>query len=113
MRRTSMDGMQALGAMSGMEGMNVMGDLGGISQDMALEDGNYRDEYDDQEFADDGLGWSGVPGQRDSDAVGGRRGGGGGGRRLRRHGKGSRYSRGKGFQSAATGTGGGGPGPTQ
>ena len=103
-----MDGMQALGAMSGMEGMNVIGDLGGISHD-------YRDEYDDQEFADDGLGWSGVPGQRGSDAGGGRRGGGGGGggRRLRRHGRGSRYSRGKGFQSAATGTGGGGPGPTQ
>jgi hypothetical protein len=82
--------MQALGAMSGMEGMNVMGDLGGISQDMSLEDGDYRDEYDDQAFADDSLGLS--------DAPGGGGGGGGGGNRVRRHGKGSRYGRGKGFQ---------------
>ena len=50
--------MQAQGAMSGMEGMNVMGDLSGISQDMSLEDGDYRDEYDDQAFADDSLGLS-------------------------------------------------------
>jgi hypothetical protein len=109
--------MQALGAMSGMEGMNVMGDLGGISQDMSLEDGDYRDEYDDQAFADDSLGLSDAPGQRGSDTGGGRRGGGGGGggggNRVRRHGKGSRYGRGKGFHSAAKGTGGGGRGPKQ
>jgi hypothetical protein len=97
--------MQAQGAMSGMEGMNVMGDLSGISQDMSLEDGDYRDEYDDQAFADDSLGLSDAPGQRGSHAGGGRRGGGGGGgSRLRRFGKGSRYGRGKVFHSAATGT---------
>ncbi len=108
--------MQALGAMNGMEGMNVMGDLRGISQDMSLEDVDYRDEYDDQAFADDTLGLSDAPGQRSSDAGSGRRGGGGGGgggNRVRRHGKGSKYGRGKGFRSAAKGMGEGGPGPKQ
>ena len=120
--RAGLGSVQTVGGMGGIGAMPAMGGPVGTHQQLVLEDGDYRDDYDDQAFADDGLGWGeAAPRLRGGRAGGGRRtggggGGGGGGGRFRRHGKGSGYGRGgrgRAVGGGAAGPGGGGPAATQ